>query len=355
MTTAEGSLGITLPFDDVPLHAHRPLLRALVAGGYDEVWTGEVAGNDGFGPLLLFRGWEDDITVSCAAASVFTRGPGVLAMTAATLAEVAPGRCRFGIGAGSPVLAETWNGVPFERPYQRVVDTLRFLRRTLAGEKAEDLPTVHGAGFRLTRPVEVPPRLLVAVAGPRMQDFAAAEADTMALNFLSATDVATIRTRTAGVERAVPTPLETAVRVFLVPGEGPAAEAAARRFLAGYLTVPTYAAFQSWLGREELLAPMNAAWQAGDRRGAMAAVPDEVLRDLVVFGTPEQCASSVDRYFDHGADVVTLALLPDAEGMGPMDRVDFLTRIASARGSAQASGGVARPKGTVPSSSVPSP
>jgi hypothetical protein len=101
------------------------------------------------------------------------------------------------------------------------VDTLRFLRRTLAGEKAEDLPNVLRAGFRLTRPVEVSPRLLVAVAGPRMQDFAAAEADTMALNFLSATVVATIRERTAGVERMVPTPLGTAVRVFLVPGEGP--------------------------------------------------------------------------------------------------------------------------------------
>jgi probable F420-dependent oxidoreductase len=342
MTIAERVLGVTLPFDDVPLHAHRPLLRALVAGGYDEIWTGEVAGPDGFGPLLLFRGWEEGITVSCAAASVFTRGPGVLAMTAATLAEAAPGRCRFGIGAGSPVLAETWNGAPFERPYQRVVDTVRFLRRTLAGEKAEDLPTVHGAGFKLARPVEVPPRLLVAVAGPRMQDFAAAEADTMALNFLSAADVATIRARTAGVARVVPTPLETAVRVFLVPGEGPAAEAVARRFLAGYLTVPTYAAFQNWLGREEVLAPMNAAWQAGDRRAAMAAVPDEVLHDLVVFGTPAECARSVDRYLDAGADVATLALLPDADGIDPMARVDFLTQLAAERGRAQAPGGVAR-------------
>ena len=74
---------------------------------------------------MLFRGWEEGITVSCAAASVFTRGPGVLAMTAAILAEAAPGRCRFGIGAGSPVLAQTWNGVAFDRPYQRVVDTFR--------------------------------------------------------------------------------------------------------------------------------------------------------------------------------------------------------------------------------------
>ena len=277
MTTAEGRIGVTLPLDDVPLVAHRRLLRTLVEAGITEVWTGEVNALDGFGPLALFRGWEETITVSCAAASVFTRGPGVLAMTAATLAEAAPGACRFGIGAGSPVLAETWNGVPFERPYRRTVDTFRFIRRALAGAKVGD-------GFRLARPVPTPPRLLLGVAGPRMQEFAAAEADTMALNFLSADDVQRIRDRVAGVPRIVATPLETAVRVFLLPRDGAAAEQAARRFLAGYLTVPTYAAFQRWLGRAELLAPMNAAWQAGDRRAAMAAIPDQVLDDLVVFG-----------------------------------------------------------------------
>ncbi|MBI2243419.1 MAG: LLM class F420-dependent oxidoreductase [Nocardioides sp.] len=335
MTTAERRIGVTLPFDDVPLAAHRPLLRTLVEAGYGEVWTGEVNALDGFGPLALFRGWEDSLTVSCAAASVFTRGPGVLAMTAATLAEVAPGACRFGIGAGSPVLAETWNGVAFARPFQRTVDTFRFVRRALAGERV-------GAGFRLSRPVETPPSLLLGVAGPRMQDFAAAEADTMALNFLSPADVARIRDRVSAVERIVPTPLETAVRVFLLPREGSGAEQAARRFLAGYLTVPTYAAFQRWLGREALLAPMSAAWAAGDRQAALAAIPDEVLRDLVVYGSPAECAASVARYLERGADVVTLALVPDPEAGAPEARVEFLAALAQASG-------VARPKGTLAS------
>jgi alkanesulfonate monooxygenase SsuD/methylene tetrahydromethanopterin reductase-like flavin-dependent oxidoreductase (luciferase family) len=101
-----------------------------------------------------------------------------------------------------------------------VVDTFHFLRQTLAREKTKDRATVHGAVFRLSRPVEVPPRLLLAVAGPRMQDFAAAEADTMALNLLSADDVATIRRRCPAVVRTAHEPLETAVRVFLVPGRG---------------------------------------------------------------------------------------------------------------------------------------
>lgn len=321
-------LGITLPFDGVTLAEHRRLLQRLVDGGVTEIWTGEVAGPDGYGPLQLFAGWSDDITITCAAASVYTRGPALLAMTAATMAETAPGRCRFGIGAGSPAIATTWNGMPFDRPYQRVVDTLHFLRQTLAGEKAGDYETVHGAGFRLARPVATPPRLLIGVAGPRMQDFAAAHADTMALNFLSASDVAAIRGRVAGVARAVDSELEVAARIFVVPGAREAAAGAARRFLAGYLTVPTYARFQDWLGRGPALAGMHAAWASGDRKRAVEAIPDETVRELVVFGDAEECAQQIHAYFDAGLDVATLALLPGPQPMAPQEQVDFVIAIA---------------------------
>lgn len=321
------TLGVTLPFDDVSLAGHRPLLRTLVDAGYHELWTGEVAGPDGFGPLALFRGWEDDVTISCAVASVFTRGPAVLAITAASMAEIAPGACRFGIGAGSIAVAQSWNGAEFVRPYQKVVDTTRFLRQVLAGEKADDYETVHGAGFKLARPVETPPKLMLGVAGPRMQDFAAAEADAMALNFLSAADVAMIRERCTKVERVTAGELETVARIFVIPGEGDAGEAAARRFLAGYLTVPTYAKFQDWLGRGESLAELNDAWSAGDRKRATHVIPDQVVRDLVVFGSPADCAAAIEKYFDAGLDAATLLLLPSPAPLAPEERVDFLCDV----------------------------
>jgi probable F420-dependent oxidoreductase len=326
---AAGKLGVTLPFDDVSLRDHRPLLDRLIDSGYGEVWTGEVSANDGFSPLALWSGWYDQLSVTCAVTSVFTRGPGVLAMTAASMAEVAPGRCRFGIGAGSDVIVANWNGIPFERPYQKVADTLRFLRQTLSGERADDYPTVHGKGFVLARPVPVPPRLIVAALGPRMQELAAAEADGVCLNFLSARDVATVRGRCAGVDRIVSGPLETSVRIFVIPGAGDAVETAARRFIAGYLTVGVYARFQDWLGRGPELVPMQEAWAAGDRRKATQAIDTQTVRDLIVFGTPGDCAARVQDYFDAGADAATLYLLPTPEPLPPGDRVDFLTELAA--------------------------
>lgn len=311
-------LGLTLPFGDLPLPDHRAPLRELVAAGYRDVWTGESNGNDAHLPLALFAGWESDITLNPAVASVFTRGPGILAMTAATLAEIAPGRTRFGIGAGSDVIVTNWNGVPFTRPYRKVADTLRFLRTVLAGGRAE-------SGFVLGRPPATPPELVVAALGPRMQRLAAAEADGVILNFLGARDVALVREH-ADVPRLVDGPFDVGCRIFVQPGND---EEAARRLIAGYLTVPVYAAFQEWLGRGPALAPMQEAWAAGDRRAAVRAIPDDVLHDIVLFGSPQECAGQIAAYAKAGVDAATLVVLPAAE-QSPQERVRFLTDVAAA-------------------------
>jgi hypothetical protein len=83
-----------------------------------------------------------------------------------------------------------------------------------------------------------------------------------------------------------------------------------RFLIASYLTVPAYAAFHDWLGRSEVMGPMREAWAAGDRQAAMAAVPDEVVDDLVVHGSADHCRAAVHRYTTNGLDTPILALLP---------------------------------------------
>jgi hypothetical protein len=110
-------LGIAIPLDERPLHECRDDLGLLVEAGYDGVWTGELNAVEGLLPLGLCAGWQPGVALSCAVANVYTRAPAVLAMAAATLAELTTAPVRFGIGAGSAVIAETWNGVPFEAPF----------------------------------------------------------------------------------------------------------------------------------------------------------------------------------------------------------------------------------------------
>ncbi|WP_433289387.1 LLM class F420-dependent oxidoreductase [Micromonospora sp. CA-244673] len=302
---------MTVPLAGVTLADHATVYAALDRAGFTDVWSSEVAGTDAFTPLALAAAWQPRLRLGTAIAPVFTRGPGLLAMSAAALAEAAPGRFALGIGASSPVLVRDWNAVRFDEPFARTRDVLRFLRAALRGETVDEVyDTFTVRRFTLERPPSVPPPVLLAALRPGMLRLAAAEADGVILNWLAADDVPTALAE-LGERRPG---FEVAARIFVCPTEDAAyARALGRRLITGYLTVPAYAAFHRWLGRQDSLGPMWEAWAAGDRRGASAAVPDEVVDALILHGSPEECVAQARRYADHGVDVPVLALLPTPE------------------------------------------
>jgi alkanesulfonate monooxygenase SsuD/methylene tetrahydromethanopterin reductase-like flavin-dependent oxidoreductase (luciferase family) len=136
-----------------------------------------------------------------------------------------------------------------------------------------------------------------------MLALAGREADGAILNWLSAEDVAT------AVAEVGPG-AEVAARIFVCPTEdAEAARRVGRRMIAAYLNVEAYAEFHRWLGRGPALQGMWDAWAAGDRRGALEAIGDEVVDDLVVHGSPAQCRAHVARYVAHGVTIPALAVV----------------------------------------------
>jgi alkanesulfonate monooxygenase SsuD/methylene tetrahydromethanopterin reductase-like flavin-dependent oxidoreductase (luciferase family) len=82
--------GITVPLTGVPLPAHADLVRALPGFGYTDVWSAETNGTDAFVPLALASAWEPTLRLGTAIVPVFTRGPALIAMSAAALAAAGP-------------------------------------------------------------------------------------------------------------------------------------------------------------------------------------------------------------------------------------------------------------------------
>ncbi len=159
--------GITVPFAGSGLD--RDLIAELPSLGYTDAWSAEVNGSDGFTPLALAAEWAPELRLGTAIVPVSTRGPGLLAMTAATVADRAPGRFLLGIGASSPAIVERWNAGEFVKPYARTRDTLRFLRKALNGEKvSETYETFSVRGFKLEQAPKTPPRIVLAALRPRM-------------------------------------------------------------------------------------------------------------------------------------------------------------------------------------------
>lgn len=302
-------IGVSVPLGG-PLGTQRDRMRDLVSWGYTDVWSAESSSVDGFTPLALTAAWEPTVRLGTAIIPIYTRGPATLAQSAAAMAEAAPGRFTLGIGTSSDVIVERWNGIPFTDPYRRARDTLRFLRAALSGEKVTAAyDTFEVKGFRLTvgAPPDPPIPLLLAALRPQMLRLAAREADGAIINWLSATDAA----RVAQVVRDVSPEAEIVARLFVCPSADRAAVLpAAKRMLAGYLSVAVYRAFHVWLGREAMLTPFWERWDSRDRAGALKQIPDELVDDIMINGTPAECRARIARYVANGVTTPALHVLP---------------------------------------------
>ncbi|MGX4688223.1 LLM class F420-dependent oxidoreductase [Streptomyces sp. JNUCC 63] len=305
------SWGITLPVAGLSIADQKELVASLPDLGYTDVWSAEADETDAFTPLALASAWAPRLRLGTAIVPVFTRGPATLAMSAATLAAAAPGRFALGVGTSSDVIVEHWNDIPFEEPYKRVRDTVRFLRAALRGERVDETyETFAVRGFTARLVPEEPPPVLIAALRPGMLRLAGREGDGAVVNWLSARDVRTI----APYVRERDPAKEIVARIFVMPGADPeTARALGRRMITAYLNVPVYRAFHEWLGRDDVLGPMWRAWGEGDRRAALRAVPDEVVDELVIHGPAEHCRERIGEYVDNGVTTPVIHLVGDPQ------------------------------------------
>jgi probable F420-dependent oxidoreductase len=315
--------GMTVPFDGLSLAQHRDVFSELEELGYSDFWSSEAMGTDAFTPLALAAAWTTRPRLGTAIIPAATRGPALMAQSIAALAEAAPGRVVAGIGTSSNVIVQNWNAVPFEQPYQRTRDTVRFLRVALTGEKVDHAyETFTVKGFKLGRVPEVQPQLLIAGLRPGMLRLAGAESDGAILNWLSAADVpkvaaivhdaaADAAAHSAQDSPASSKPKEIVARLFVCPNTDTAVvRKGARMAIAAYLNVPVYAAFHEWLGNGPRLSGMWDAWKVGDRKAALEAIPDEVVDDLIIHGSVADCRAHIQRYVANGVTTPVLAILP---------------------------------------------
>jgi len=303
--------GLTVPFAGVSLPDHEPLVRRAEELGYDDLWSGEATGFDGFTPLAVAAAWSSRLRLGTGVVNPYTRGPALLAQTAAALANASDGRFVLGIGSSSDRIVERWNGIPFEKPLTRVREAVEGLRPVFAGDRG-------AGGFKLEVPPAEPILIYIAALRGRMLRLAGEVGDGAWVNFLplSATDqvIEQVREgeRAAGKE---PGSVDVVCRFFNVPAPPEEGLPFVKFMFAAYATVPVYADYFRWLGFAEQIDPMVQAWESGDRQRAVELVPEDLARDVFVFGGPDEQRERLAAYAEKG--VTTLCITPIA----PPDQV----------------------------------
>src|ERR671937_621034 len=258
--------GLTLPFAGVPLADHADLFRRAEAAGYDDLWTGETNGADGFTPLVLAAAHTERVRLGTGIVNPFTRGPAVLAQHAAALADASRGRFVLGLGSSSNVIVERWNGVPFERPLSKVREAVEALRGKMLALASE----IADGAFTNFLPISGARQVAAAFGAPDK---------------------------------------ELVCRFFCVPHPEDEGMATARFLFAAYGTVPVYTEFFRWLGWGERIDPMVEAWHGGDRAKALELVPEDLVREIFLFGSAEQMRARLDEFAAAGITTFVLSAM----------------------------------------------
>jgi len=154
--------------------------RALEEAGVDILWAAELYGFDGPSLMGFLAAVTSRVQIGSAILPFYSRSPALLAMTAAGVDALSGGRCILGIGASGPQVIEGFHGIPFDGPVSRVEELISICRTIWRREPLSHdgryyrIPLPEGRGLDLGKPLKLidhPVRdtipVYVAASGPR--------------------------------------------------------------------------------------------------------------------------------------------------------------------------------------------
>ena len=309
-------MGRALSVAVMPLENRREHLVALAT----------LADELGYEAVMLPETWAFDITVLLAEMAVKTRrvklGTGIvgvwsrsaatLAMASATLASISDGRFILGLGASTPQLVEGLHDVPFEPPVPRMRRTVAQVRALLRGERVPLAVATGARPLKLNVPALTEVPIYLAALGDASVRLAGEVADGW-IPFLFPR-----RLMPQGLER-LREGAKRAGRADL-PGVCPSVPAVvdedaekaregAAWFVAFYLvSMGTF--YRDSLIRWGFDKEVAAVVAANTPKFAGAVPPDaeELLEQLIVYGTPAEARRRLQRWYDAGGAMPGLLL-----------------------------------------------
>ncbi|MFG2116463.1 LLM class F420-dependent oxidoreductase [Streptomyces sp. NPDC048718] len=295
--------------------------------GYDVCWAAEAYGSDAPTVLSFVAARTERIDIGSAIMQIPARQPAMTAMTAATLDSLSGGRFRLGLGVSGPQVSEGWYGVRFDKPLARTREYVEIVRKAMTRERLTHqgehwtLPLPDGPGKPLkltvhpTRP-RIP--LYIAAIGPKNLEQTGEIADGALLIFPAAEHLeeTALRPLRAGREKAGLTMEGFDVHPTLPLALGDDVEALAdifRPYTALYVggmgsrKQNFYNRLAQRMGYEKAAAEIQDKYLSGDKDGAAAAVPHQLIDRTTLLGSVDRIADRMREYAAAGVTTLTLA------------------------------------------------
>src|SRR5437899_5184602 len=275
------------PAADVP-----GLIELAEQVGFGAFWKGESNSTDPIVMLSAVASRTRKIKLGTAIYHIYGRSPVTLGIQAATLQDLSGGRLLLGLGVANKSIAG-WQGGVFDRPLRRAREYIEIVRKVAAGERVEYEGEVYQTGkrFQLSWKPSYPSfPVYLAGLGPQMTKLVGKIADGVFINMATPAKIREIASRVReGAKEAGRDPNKIEIiakcRVSLNPDRA-LARSKLRQVLTFYNLADHYSDMLKGLGFDAEVNGIQAAFQRGGFKAAMAALSDAYMDKLpVVPGT----------------------------------------------------------------------
>ncbi len=311
--------------------------------GYDSVWAAEAWGSDAVTVLSWIAARTERIRVGAAILQMPARTPAMTAMTAVTLNELSNGRFVCGLGLSGPQVVEGWHGVPYGKPLGKTREYVSILRMMVAREHPArfqgehyELPYRGDDATGLGKPLKIMTHpshdlpIYLASIGPKNVRLTAEIADGWLPVFYSPERAGDVFGPLLAEGFAASGEVDKAERFAVVPSVSAIVTDDVER--ARNKIKPHIALYVGGMGAkgrnfynnlavrygfEQEAEAIQDLYLDGKRKEATMAVPDALVEELSLIGTPEMIRDRLDVWRDAGVTDLVLSA-PDVTTLRAM-------------------------------------
>ncbi|THA27209.1 LLM class F420-dependent oxidoreductase [Streptomyces sp. RKND-216] len=295
--------------------------------GYAVCWAAEAYGSDAPTVLSWVAAQTERIDIGSGIFQIPARTPAMTAMTAATLDTLTGGRFRLGLGVSGPQVSEGWYGVKFDKPLARTREYVEIVRKAMTRERLSHqgehwtlpLPDGPGKPIKLTvHPVREHIPLYIAAIGPKNLEQTGEIAEGALLVFFSPehaeeTTLGAVRAGRAKAGKDLDG-FDICPTVPMAVGDDVDALADLfRPYTALYVggmgsrKQNFYNKLAQRMGYEKEAAEIQDKYLDGDKEGAAAAVPKQLIDSTTLLGPVDRIADRMRAYAEAGVGTLSLA------------------------------------------------
>ena len=275
----------------------------------DTVWIPETWGMENFSILSLASKENTFSKIGSSIINIYSRSPSLIAMGAATIDTISNRRLVLGLGTSSQPLVEDFHGDKFERPLKRMEECVEIIRLILSGKLLNydgEIFSLRNFSLLIKPPRTTIPIYLAAV-NEKMVELTWKIADGVIFYLRPKSE---IKSTLAKMQKQKN--IDTSLQIITcVNDDSEKAMTRAKKTLAFYISVgKIYREFLASNGFENETKNIFEEYKKTDLVNNYELVPESMVNELCIAGTPNKCKSQLKQFRETGIDLPIIQFNP---------------------------------------------